>query len=223
MRPEIAALGQPMSVAVHAARRGRPEAGDCAVVVGAGGIGAFLTFALADMLDAVIVTDLDPGRLQIASDLGASAAIRAEGDGLRDHIERAGHVPAVIYEVSGSAAGIRQALAVAPRGARIVVVGLQSHETTVNLRDVSLREIELIGTNAHVVFDDLPEALRLLAGRAGGWDDIAPTVLGLDQLVEEGLRPLAEGRSPQIKTLIDPWATLSRLASGNELVKSNTN
>ena len=70
--------------------------------------------------------------------------------------------------------------------------------------------IELLGTQAHCVGPDLPEALRMLAAREGGWSDIAPVALSLDHLVDDGLEPLAERRSTRIKTLIDPWTASSR-------------
>ena len=64
--------------------------------------------------------------------------------------------------------------------------------------------------NAHVAGTDMPEALRLLAEREESWRDTAPRMLALEQLVAEGLVPLSEGRSPHIKTLIDPRAAESR-------------
>ena len=210
-----AALGQPMSIAVHAMRRGRPEPGDVVVIIGVGGIGAFLTYAAADFGTTVVVSDLDENRLTIARSLGAQHAVRPESDApLADLLSEYGLVPSVIYEVSGSKAGIAEALTIAPRGCRVVLVGLQGQPSEVNLRDFSIREIELIGTNAHVVDVDLPEALRLLAARSGGWRDIAPTALPLNLLVDDGLLPLAESRSTRIKTLIDPWATDRRSTFG---------
>ena len=74
------------------------------------------------------------------------------------------------------------------------------------IRRVSLREIELVGTNAHVCEADLPEAVRLLSSRREGWADIAPEAFPLDELLDEGIVPLAERRANRIKTLIDPWA-----------------
>jgi (R,R)-butanediol dehydrogenase/meso-butanediol dehydrogenase/diacetyl reductase len=73
-----------------------------------------------------------------------------------------------------------------------------------------LREIELIGTNAHVCGTDLPEAARLLSERAEGWGDIAPTAFPLDLVVEEGIVPIVERRSTRVKTLIDPSAAAPR-------------
>jgi (R,R)-butanediol dehydrogenase/meso-butanediol dehydrogenase/diacetyl reductase len=208
---DTAALAQPMSIAVHAMRRGRLAPEESAVILGAGGIGAFLTYAAADRCRNVVVTDLDNGRLQIAGDLGATHTVQVgSGTAIADVLAANGVVPSVIYEVSGNSAGFRQALSLAPRGTRVVLVGLQHGPLEVDVRDVSLREVELIGTNAHVCEIDLPEALRLLAARKGGWSDVAPVALSLDELVEEGLRPLAERRSTRIKTLIDPWAVETR-------------
>ena len=75
---------------------------------------------------------------------------------------------------------------------------------------LTLTEVELVGTNAHVCGADLPEALRLLAARGGRWSDVAPKMLPLDRLVADGVRPMADGRATRIKTLIDPWADAPR-------------
>jgi (R,R)-butanediol dehydrogenase / meso-butanediol dehydrogenase / diacetyl reductase len=208
---DAAALAQPMSIAVHAMRRGRLAPDESALILGAGGIGAFLTYAVADRCGNVVVSDLDKGRLRTAEALGASHTVLAGGDGnLADILAANDIVPSVIYEVSGSAAGFAQAMSLAPRGTRVVMVGLQHRPVQIDAREVSLREVELIGTNAHVCGLDLPEALRLLASRSAGWDDVAPVALPLEKLVTEGLRPLAERRSTRIKTLIDPWTTDTR-------------
>jgi threonine dehydrogenase-like Zn-dependent dehydrogenase len=200
---DTAALAQPMAIAVHATRRGRLAAGETAVVIGAGGIGSFIVYAAAEAGARVIVADLDVERLEIAAALGAATTI------LGDHLPD-GLAPDVVFEVSGSASGLMQALAIAPRGGRIVAVGVQKAPPAIDLRRLTLDELELVGTVAHVCREDLPEALRLLAARAEGWADMAPDVLPLDDLMADGILPLAEGRSTRIKTLIDPWAQARR-------------
>src|SRR5690606_11350203 len=71
--PDAAALGQPMSIAVHAARRGRLAGGERVVLFGAGGIGAFLTYVLASRGVTLLVVDPDPARRDLATSLGAGA------------------------------------------------------------------------------------------------------------------------------------------------------
>ena len=209
--PDTAALAQPMSIAVHAMRRGRLDSDDTAVIIGAGGIGAFLTYAAAQVGATVLVSDMDQSRLDIAGALGAKYLVRPHGEeSIKAKLAREDLIPTVIFEVSGSLAGLSESLAIAPRGCRIVLVGLQSKPVDIEIRTVSLTELELIGTNAHVKSTDLTEALRLLASRADGWEDIAPEAISLDDLVSDGLVPLAEHRSTRIKTLIDPWIAATR-------------
>lgn len=208
---DAAALAQPMSIAVHAMRRGRLERHEQAVVVGAGAIGAFLTFALAQEAGEIAVMDLDNDRLKIAGDLGASHLLN-----LRDHPDAAdgvrscGMEPTVVYEVSGTRSGLITALSILSKGGRLVLVGLHGGGLEWDARTLSLSEHEIIGTNAHVCSTDLPAALELLSVRPQPWSDIAPRALTLDHLVDGGLRPLADHRSGPIKTLIDPWATHDR-------------
>lgn len=210
--PDVAALAQPMSVAVHAMRRGRLEAGEVAIIVGAGGIGAFLTYAASRSGAHVIVLDLDDDRLEIALELGAREIIHpGSGPGLDEVLADGQLIPAVIYEVTGTAAGLQLALDTAQPGTRIVLVGIQSDSSEIEFRRVTLGEIELIGTNAHSFALDFPEAIDLLASRADGWADIAPVVVPLDKLVDDGLIPVVEGRARGIKTLIDPWSDITRV------------
>lgn len=211
--PDALGLAQPLSIAAHTVRRGRVEAGEDAVVIGVGGIGAFITYVLADRGARVLATDIDPSRLDIASSLGANDVAKADEIDLARHVESLGMRPSVVFEASGSTAGLSAALDAVALGGRIVLVGLHHGATAIDLMGVSLREIELIGTNAHVCATDLPEALRLLAAREGSWRDVAPVVISLDRLVDDGLVPLAEGRSTVIKTLIDPQGEEARRES----------
>lgn len=110
----------------------------------------------------------------------------------------------------GRKEGLRVALEAAQPGTRIVFVGVQNEDADIDLRRVTLGENELIGTNAHAFAADFPEALRLLASRAGGRSDIAPIVIPLDRLLDDGLAPMAEGRVTSIKTLVDPWSDAAR-------------
>ncbi|MQA79904.1 MAG: alcohol dehydrogenase catalytic domain-containing protein [Streptosporangiales bacterium] len=196
---DLAALAQPMSIAVHAFRRGQARPDVPVAVVGVGGIGAFLTFTAAERGEVTVV-DLDPGRLDVASGLGATTVCRpGESAAL-------GPVFPVVFEVTGTAGGLTTALDLLAPGGRLVLVGLHDTHRPVDLTRASLRELELVGTNAHVVTADLPESLRLLGTRRTSWADIAPTALSLDRVVDDALRPMIDGGSRVIKALVDPWA-----------------
>ena len=202
---DIAAMAQPMSIAVHSLRQGRPQPGERVVVIGAGGIGAFLTYALITIGVEVVVADLSAERVATASSLGATAFQPASPATLLEELREWAPDPAVVYEVTGNPAALEVALAAVARGGRVVAVGLQEHAVPIDARMLTLREVELIGTNAHAFGRDMPTAVELLATRTRPWDDFAAVAVGLDGLVDEGIIPLVERRPTQLKTLIDPW------------------
>jgi hypothetical protein len=86
----------------------------------------------------------------------------------------------------------------------VLVVGLQAEPRSLDLYNMTLREVEMTGTVAHVCDVDLPVALEILASSnlAGV---VLDRVIPLDALVEEGLRPLAE-RTARGKIVVNPQA-----------------
>ena len=214
-----AAPVQPMAIAVHSLRQGDPGPGDPVVVIGVGGVGAFLVYAAVRSGARVLAADLDPGRLEVAEVLGAAVTVTVDrNEPLHSQIGEALGGPAeVVYEVTGAPSVLAAALElVKPRG-RVVAIGLETVPVPVDVRSLTLRELRLVGTSALVFESDFADAARLVKARSEGWSDVAPVALPLDLLVEEGLRPMVEGRPERIKTLIDPWAGGVRPAAGNDL------
>lgn len=207
---DLAGISQPMSIAVHAATRARLTNQDEVVILGAGGIGAFLVHAAATMTDTIGVVDLSAERLAIAEKNGATftaqlsddfdvAAVKSEW-GIR---------PTVIFEVSGTPQGLAAAFEWLEPGGRLVMVGIQAGSAEMDFRRLSLIEHEVIGTNGHVAREDFPRALKMLAS-GGAWSDIAPDVLPLDLVMSDGLLPMIEKRAKRIKTLFDPRIDTAR-------------
>jgi (R,R)-butanediol dehydrogenase/meso-butanediol dehydrogenase/diacetyl reductase len=200
-----------MSIAVHVGRRGRVRAGETVVVIGVGGIGAFLVYVLAQWGAHVVAVDMQPARLEIAAELGAQCTVLAGGaDDVAAIRELSGDYPDAVFEVTGTHPGLRTGLALVPTGGRLILVGVQKQAIELLLHPVTLREQEIIGTNAMIGETDFPEAMRLLAIRAGRWSVIAPRVLPLSSLVTDALEPMSLGRPPAIKSLIDPCADAPR-------------
>lgn len=211
LAPDAAALVQPMSIAVHSTRRGQPAPGSDVVIIGAGGIGAFMIYVLAQQGHRVTAVDLSVDRLRIARIMGAEVTVVADSDVVAKVGESIPH-PRVIYEATGSAGGLALAGQVSPPGSRVVIVGLQSQPTEIDLMQFTLQERELIGTNAHAYASDFAPAAELVAARET-WSDIAPIAIPLEDLVEVGLGEMTTGTSSRIKTLIDPWSDSQRPTS----------
>src|SRR5690606_32188698 len=131
-------------------------------------------------------------RLELATRLGAHATMQAGSGSIRERLAELGMDADVFFEVSGSAPGLASVLDAAQPGATIVPVGIQRGEPALPLGSWTLREYTIIGTVAHVVSTDLPEAVRLL-GTRDDWSDIASEVLPLDQALSHGIAPLTDG------------------------------
>jgi (R,R)-butanediol dehydrogenase / meso-butanediol dehydrogenase / diacetyl reductase len=200
-----AALAQPLAVALHAVRRSGLQAGQACAVIGVGGIGAFVVAAsVARGASPLIALDIDDARLATARSLGAHAAVNVRDRSLADTIveHTGGEGAHVVIEASGTAGGPAAALAAARRGGRVLLVGLQSAPRELDLFSFTVREVDLVTTLAHVCDVDLPDSLALLES-----SDVASTVIdrviALDDLVDEGIRPLAEG-SARGKIVVAP-------------------
>jgi threonine dehydrogenase-like Zn-dependent dehydrogenase len=192
---EAAATAQPLAVALHAVRRSGIEEGQSCAVIGAGGIGAFIiAAAAARRVSPLIALDIDEDRLASALRLGADVAIDVRGQTIEQAIlsETGGEGAQVVIESSGAPDAPAAALTAARRGGRVLLVGLQSASRELDLFSFTVREVDLVTTLAHVCDVDLPDSLSLLAS-----SDIADVVIDrlidLDDLVEEGIRPLAQG------------------------------
>jgi threonine dehydrogenase-like Zn-dependent dehydrogenase len=190
-----AALAQPLAVALHAVRRSGLQAGQACAVIGVGGIGAFIVAAaVARGASPLIAIDVDDARLETARSLGAHVSLNVRERSLADAIlENSGGEGAhVVIEASGTPGAPAAALAAARRGGRVLIVGLQAAPRELDLFSFTVREVDLVTTLAHVCDVDLPDALALLEA-----SDVArkvtDRVIALDDLVDDGIRPLAEG------------------------------
>ena len=204
-----AVMAQPLAVAMHAARRGRVGPGRSCAVIGTGGIGAFIVAAAAALgASPLIAVNIADGRLATAAALGATRTVNAGRDDAADVVRTATgeQGPHVVIEASGAPGSPAAALAMVRRGGDVVIVGLQPHPAGLDLFSVSTREVDVHGTLAHVCGEDLAEAVAVLASPVVASTPLAAAVLGdiisLDDLVEAGLRPLAE-RKAHGKIVVD--------------------
>jgi threonine dehydrogenase-like Zn-dependent dehydrogenase len=192
-----AALAQPQSVAMHAVRRSGVLPGDTCVVIGAGGIGAFIIAAArARGVEDLIALDIDPERLKTASKLGASKTIDVSGTDLVEAIRAAAGSdgPHVVIEATGAAHAPAAAFKAVRRGGRVLLVGLQGAPREVDLLSLTVREIDVVTTLAHVFAEDLADSLEVLR-TTDVFETVVDKVIGLDELVDEAIRPLAERRA----------------------------
>ena len=150
---EHAALVEALAVAVHAVGRRVPAADDRVAVLGCGMIGLLTIQVLrARGCRAITAVDLDAGRRELASGLGATATA---GD--IAEVRDADHT----FEVVGHAQTVTAAIRSVRKGGVVTLVGNLSPEAPLPLQVVVSREITLFGSCASS--GEYPEAIRLMA------------------------------------------------------------
>jgi (R,R)-butanediol dehydrogenase/meso-butanediol dehydrogenase/diacetyl reductase len=205
MSADLAALAQPMSIAVHASRRGRVGKGDVVAILGTGGIGSFITYAAAAAGATVTAVDLDQSRLEVAAALGAARTVNAADSGdLGARISADVGPPTLVFECTANPDSLKLAVRTVADNGRVVVVGHQPQPFTFDFKQVSFGEKELIGTMAHAFAADFGAAIELINRNPAVWVKVAPTVHPLESFLTAGLTPMVERRQSQIKTLFDP-------------------
>ncbi len=194
---DAAALAQPQSVAIHAVRRSGVKPGETLAVIGAGGIGAFIISAARALgVEDIIALDIDPERLETASKLGASKAVDVSDTDVVEAIRSAAGPdgPHVIIEATGAAHAPAAAFKAVRKGGRVLLVGLHNAPREVDLLSLIVREIDVTTTLAHVLAEDLADSLEVLR-TTDVFDIVLDKVIGLDDLLDEGIRPLAQRRA----------------------------
>jgi L-iditol 2-dehydrogenase len=196
---EQAALLEPLSVAVHAARRAGVKAGDKVLVTGAGPIG-IMNVQVAKALGAseVVISDPIAHRREFALAHGADIALDPTTCGLDDYAEYFD----VYIDASGNARAIVPAFPAVKRGGTACLVGMGGDELNVPIAMIQHREITLTGTFRYV--NTWPTAIALLATGAVDVDGIVTGRYGLED-VEESLMKAKKDPSA-IKTMVIPGA-----------------
>ena len=120
------ALIEPLAVGFHAARQGGAQAGQVAVVTGAGCIGLVSMMALKAMgVSKVYSVDVMDKRLDKALELGADGVINgSREDAVKKVMELTGGMGCdLVIETAGTEITTRQAVQMTKKGATIVLVG----------------------------------------------------------------------------------------------------
>ena len=194
---DAAALLEPLSVGLWACMKGHVTAASRVLVTGAGPIGlvavqAALAFGATD----VLVSDVNPARLALARELGATETIDARQEGVAQLVRP----PDVLLECSGHPPAIREAIGALDRAGRAVLVGMGEDEVSLPLSVVQEREIELTGTFRYA--GTWPTAIALVAAGRIDLDRMVTGTYRLDQTEEA----LTAGRrdADTVKVVIHP-------------------
>jgi L-iditol 2-dehydrogenase len=140
MSYEEGAMIEPLSVGTYAAERGGVNIRNTVAIIGAGTIGLMtLQSVKARGATDVIITDLEPFRLELAKKFGATHTVNAkEVDAVQKVLELTNGGADVVMEAVGAPVTIQQTIKMAKPGAVIVLIGMPTVD------DIPLRVVEAI-------------------------------------------------------------------------------
>lgn len=168
-------LVEPTAVATGAIRRCGDISGANVVVLGAGTIGNLMAqVAAASGARKVVVTDINPARLDIARACGIQACVDTRGRKLKDVIlEQFGEDEAdVIIDCAGVKAIFSEAVAAARCSSKLVVVANYKEPVEVELPLFQRREVDMLGIMMYLR-EDFERAIDLMTRKA---IDTAPLI-----------------------------------------------
>lgn len=162
-----AAMLEAVAVAVHAVSLSPIISGTQALVLGAGMIGLLCLQALrAAGCSTVFIADVDPSRLTLAKQVGATETLHATGDELVAEIfKRTGDAGvSLAVEAVGIDPTVRAAVNSVRKGGAVTLVGNITPEVTLPLQKVVTRQIRIQGSCASA--GEYPQAIQLLTSGA---------------------------------------------------------
>ncbi|MDD2705999.1 MAG: alcohol dehydrogenase catalytic domain-containing protein [Acidocella sp.] len=194
--PEVAALTEPLAVALHALSRLALGPGEPVFILGCGAIGGLAAFAASRLHDGpVLVADRNAARAALVA--AVTGARVASLDAAGRHGVRLRHA----VEATGSAAALAVLTGLVSPGARIALVGLFHEKLSLDANLLVEREISLVG--CHAFADELPRAAALAAEHAEALARLVTPGVALADLPVT-YASLLTGEGQGLKTLVRP-------------------
>jgi L-gulonate 5-dehydrogenase len=162
----VAALIEPVSIAVRAVARAGLASGERTVVFGAGPIGQAVAVAAIDRGASVLVVDRIASRVVRAAAVGAHTLTVEDGT---DIVAAArewarGEGPEVVFEATGVPELAATAMELVAPAGRVVVVGLSARDAPLRVGDLAFKELDLLGVSC-CNGDEFAQAVSLVARR----------------------------------------------------------
>lgn len=196
----VAAVAEPLAVALHAVRRLSAPREEPVLVVGCGPIGGLAALVLSHFgATATLLADRNPARLDLVASVTGARPVGLD----RSDIEAAtgGKPLRHAIEATGSIGALGATLESVGNGATIALVGIFHGRLDLDPNVLVEREITAIGCSAFA--DELPEAIALLPELSPAIGRMIDREIGLDEVPEAYAR-LIEGRAAGLKTIVRP-------------------
>lgn len=202
---EAAALVEPFSVGIHAANRTGLQPGSSVAIMGMGPVGLMaVAAAKAYGAAAIIVTDLEPLRLEAAKQMGATHIINIREQDPLEEIKRitSGKGVDVAWETAGNPKALQAALGSLRRGGKLAIVGLPAQdEIPLNVPFIADNEVDIYGIFRYA--NTYPQGIRFLSSGIVDANKLITDKFALEQTQEAMERALNQ-KSECLKIIVYP-------------------
>jgi L-iditol 2-dehydrogenase len=202
---EAAALNEPFSVGIHAAKRAKLQPGSTLAIMGVGPVGLMAIVAgMAFGAREIIVADLEPIRLEAARKLGATHTIHVREEDPVETIKALteGLGVDVVFETAGSPKALQAGLASLRRGGKLAIIGLPPQdEIALNVPFIADNEIDIYGVFRYA--NTYPQGIAFLSS---GIADVNTIITNRYVLADaqEAMSNASANKSTSVKTIIYP-------------------
>ncbi|GHB18295.1 zinc-dependent alcohol dehydrogenase [Salinicola rhizosphaerae] len=191
---EVAALAEPLGVALHVLKRLAPHPDQPLVIVGGGTIGGLVALLARDMaLGPLLLVERNAERAALLERVCGVEALTF--DALADRR------PRLAVEATGSAAALKALIDSMGRGSRVALVGLFHQLAELDANLLVEREIDLIGCS--VFRDEQREVMARLAALAPALRELCESPISLEA-VPARYTSLIAGGGARLKSLVVP-------------------
>jgi len=188
----IAAMAEPLAVALHAVKRLAPKPGDPVLVLGCGPIGGLAALVLSRSHDGpLLLADRNAERAALVARVTGGRVVALD--------EALDPKPLGAIEATGSVAALQQLVGVMQGGGTIALVGIFHGRLDIDPNIFVERELSFIG--CHAFDDELPEAIALLGTLQGELAQLIDQEITLDK-VPAAYERLIAGKATGLKTII---------------------
>jgi threonine 3-dehydrogenase len=196
--PEVASIFDPFGNAVHTALS-FPVLGEDVLITGAGPIG-IMAAAVVRHAGArhVVITDVNPYRLELARKMGVTLAVNAVERNLREVQKELGMQEGfdVGLEMSGNAPAFRDLLANMAHGGRIALLGIPTGELAIDWNTVIFSMLTLKGIYGREMYETWYKMTVMLQSGL----DIRPVITHRFSYVDfqQGFEVMLSGQSGKV-------------------------
>ncbi|WP_426129190.1 zinc-dependent alcohol dehydrogenase [Pararhizobium sp. PWRC1-1] len=196
--PAIAAMAEPLAVALHAVRRQAAPAGEPVLVIGCGPIGGLAALLLSRLHDGpVLVCDRNADRAELVARVTGALSITLDTESLGDVLS--GRVLRYALDATGHIDVLMRAIVLLGGGGSLTLVGITHGRIELDPNTLVEREIALIG--CHAFTDELPEAVAMLPELAPALVKLIDREITIDAVPQAYERLLA-GNVTGLKTIV---------------------